>query len=270
MNESIVQAGRRLLSGALTAVERARLVDASRPVAYRLPRRVRRRLKHALTRVQTAAGRPPLLVPPQELEARYREALRGLAQRHGARALGDYLEFGVYVGTSLGCMHRALEAHGLTRVRLFGFDSFQGLPEAATHDDEGLWGEPGRWHADYGTTVANLTSQGIDWGRTTLVAGWYEDTLTDDLRRRHGITRASVIMIDCDLYSSSRAALDFCAPLIDCEAVVFFDDWDDVGDRNMGEKRAFREFLAAHPRLAAHDLGGYGDTGRIFRVTVAG
>lgn len=260
----------RVMSIALRGFRQGRLDDVTRFLADRLPGRLRRRLKATLTRAETAVGRPTLLVPPEALEARYSTAIRGLLERHGAHALGDYLEFGVYVGTSLGCMDRALKGHGLAGTRLFGFDSFEGLPEAARTDDEGLWGEPGRWSSDYENTVNNLTRQGVDWSRTILVPGWYDETLTAELRRQHAMVHAGIIMIDCDLYSSAKVALDFCAPLIRREAVIFFDDWEDVEDRDLGEKRAFREFLDEHPDLVAQDLGGYGSTGKVFSVTTAG
>ena len=48
----------------------------------------------------------------------------------------------------------------------------------------------------------------------TLVAGWFDDTLNEATIQKHRITKASVIMIDCDLYSSTKAALDFCARFI--------------------------------------------------------
>lgn len=257
----------RARSAALAKLRTSGLIDVARSIADRLPGGLRRRLKSALTRAETAAGRPPLLVDPLILEERYRGALAGLIERHGAAGVGDYLEFGVFVGTSLGCMDRALKAHDMTEVRMFGFDSFEGLPDEARTDDEGLWGEPGRWSSDLDNTTANLRRQGVDLSRTILVPGWFEDTLTPDLRRRHKIEHAGVLMIDCDLYTSAKRALDFCAPLIHGEAIVFLDDWEDVGDRDLGEKRAFREFLADHPQFAARDLGAYGDTGRSFSVT---
>lgn len=257
---------RRARSAGLAWLRRSGLIGRARSVADRLPWRLRKKLKSALTRAETSAGRPPLLVDPAVLEERYRDALGSLIERHGADALGDYLEFGVFVGTSLGCMDRALDYHGLTAVRLFGFDSFEGLPDEARTDDEGLWGEPGRWSSDLDNTIGNLRRQGVDLSRTVLIPGWFEDTLTPALREQHRITHASVLMIDCDLYTSAKRALDFCAPLIRGEAIVFFDDWEDVGDRDLGEKRAFREFLDDNERLTAHDLGAYGDTGRVFSV----
>jgi hypothetical protein len=67
-------------------------------------------------------------------------------------------------------------------------------------------------------------------------------------------------MIDCDLYSSARDALAFCAPLIHDEAVIVFDDWHGGGnlaERDLGEKRAFDELLAAEPDLFAEEIGTY-------------
>jgi hypothetical protein len=80
-------------------------------------------------------------------------------------------------------------------------------------------------------------------------------------------------MVDCDIYASTKPALAFCAPLIGDEAVVFFDDWFSGGlaDRNEGEKRAFEEFLSAHPEFKAEDFGDYGCNSKAFVLSrVAG
>jgi hypothetical protein len=63
-------------------------------------------------------------------------------------------------------------------------------------------------------------------------------------------------MVDCDNYTSAKQALAFTAPLIVDEAVLLFDDWwpEWLGAQNLGEKRAFEEFLDAHPYFAATEL----------------
>ena len=43
------------------------------------------------------------LVPEAAFSEKLRETLFGLIARHGAAGIGDYLEFGVYNGTSLSC-----------------------------------------------------------------------------------------------------------------------------------------------------------------------
>ncbi len=218
-------------------------------------------------RLRLVQGQEPSLVPARALERSYREALRLLATGSTREDVGDYLEFGVYVGTSLMCMHRASRAVGLP-LRLFGFDSFQGLPEEASLE-RGLGFKPGWFHAEYDVVREHLTRSGIDWDRTVLVPGWYEDTLRPDLAKQLGIEKASIIMIDCDIYSSTRFALAFCAPLIRDRAVIFFDDWPGDGPeaRGLGERRAFEELLADDPHLAAEELQPYGPKQRVFLVT---
>ena len=109
--------------------------------------------------------------------------------------LGDYLEFGVFNGTSLSCMHRVTEELALKHMRLFGFDSFAGLPDTAEQESDGLW-SGGSFQIDYEFTKNWLTQQGVDWGRVFLIAGWYHETLTQKLIDKYKLTKASVIMID--------------------------------------------------------------------------
>jgi hypothetical protein len=183
--------------------------------------------------------------------------------------MGDYLEFGVYNGTSLACAHRALVEVGARPVRMFGFDSFQGLPkDAATEVGGGVW-RPGEFRMDEKFTRQFLTDQGVDWTRVRLVKGWFSDSLNAATLQRHGIRKASLIMVDCDIYSSSKTVLDFCEPLIVDRAVVFFDDWFSGGlaEKNQGEKRAFDEMLAAHPELSAEEFGDYGSNSKVFVVS---
>jgi O-methyltransferase len=210
------------------------------------------------------------LVPEEALERRYIEALRLLTRSHPAGSLGDYLEFGVYNGSSLACAFRALSQVGERHARLFGFDSFEGLPADA--EGEGVWKE-GEFRMDEKFTREFLTERGVDWDRVTLIKGWFSETLNDQTRRRHSIRKVSLIMVDCDIYASTKPALAFCAPLIGDEAVVFFDDWFSGGlaDRNEGEKRAFDEFLSAHPEFKAEDFGDYGWNSKAFVLSrVAG
>jgi O-methyltransferase len=211
------------------------------------------------------------LVPEHALEHSYRDSLLLLAGRYGGDAIGDYLEFGVCKGTSMACMFRALRGLHLEQVRMFGFDSFEGLPEAAQTEDDGAW-VPGEFRYDIERTKAFLEDEGVDWSRLVLVKGWFSDTLNEELVHRHEIARASLIMIDCDLYSSAKAALDFCAPLIRDGAVIFFDDWrsQHLDERNLGEKRAFDEFLSLHGEFVADRLDSYAATSEMFLVRRCG
>ena len=114
-----------------------------------------------------------------------------------------------------------------------------------------------------------LTENGIDWDRVTLIKGWFDQTLNGGVVRKHSMRKASMLMVDCDTYSSTKTVLPFCAPLITDRAVVFFDDWfaGGLAEKNLGEKRAFDEFLAEHPEFSAEDFGDYGENSKVFIVS---
>ena len=199
-----------------------------------------------------------VVLPMEDLKQKQRESLQYLIDRLGAENLGDYLEFGVFSGTSISCMYQVLQEFNLPQVRLFGFDSFEGMPESSATEDEGTW-EPGQFKFGIEYTKGILTARGIDWNRVLLTKGWFCNTLTPEFRQQHQIKKASILMVDCDIYSSTVDVLKFCEPLIQDEVVVFFDDWNSnhLADKNLGEKKAFDEFLAAHPEFTIQEFGNY-------------
>jgi hypothetical protein len=207
-----------------------------------------------------------------------RNAIQTLRQRDpNSLDYGDYLEFGVSRGTSLAAMHRALADEGWSQTRLFGFDSFEGMPPDA--DKEG-W-PPGGYASTLSATTRYLTRGGVDWKRVTLTKGWFKDTLTSQTKERLGLKKASLLMVDCDLYSASKEVLWFCEPLIKNHAVIFFDDWacKTAEKTGLGQREAFAEFLTAFPDISSEPLPNYSlppivtrddpgrDYARVFLVT---
>src|SRR5688572_12654711 len=106
-------------------------------------------------------------------------------------------------------MQGILVTQGMGPGRPIGLDCFEGLPPGA--DAEG-WPE-GDFASSLKATQRYLSEHGVPFDRTTLVKGWYKDTLNQETRQRLGLKKASLVMIDCDIYSASRAALFFCEPL---------------------------------------------------------
>ena len=207
-------------------------------------------------------------LPEQPFRRLLNRGITELAGRSGTGGLGDYLEFGVYNCTSLVSAFRELAALQLHHVRLFGFDSFQGLPAAAASEDDGVW-QPGAWSSDLAFAEAVLAAERVERARVTLVPGWFSDTCTANTARRHDIAKASVIMVDCDLCSSTREALEFCAPLIRDHALIVFDDWHagQLAAKNMGERRAFEEWLASSQCFSAEPFGSYNRKSESFIVS---
>jgi O-methyltransferase len=245
--------------------------------APQLNRLLNASLRYAPTPVRTYVEKERLRVRLRDRrravpETPYRNLInRGLTElirEVGRDGLGDYLEFGVYNGTSLVSMFRESEAMGLRDMRLFGFDSFEGLPAEAATDDGGKW-QPGAWRSELEFTEAVLEAEGVDRSRVFLVPGWFSHTCTEETARRYRIAKASVIMVDCDIYTSTRDALNFCAPLIADRALVLFDDWNtgDLAAKNLGERKAFEEWLAEWGCFTATPFGSYRVKSETFMVT---
>jgi O-methyltransferase len=238
-----------------------RLVQVMRTLGFKALRKYTPKFLNwcdAKLRQRAVFNRGFRLVPEAELERSYEESIHLL--RSKGVELGDYLEFGVYCGSSLACMHRTLQRLNIQNTRLFGFDSFEGFPDIAKDDSGGEW-KPGAYKFDLKAARKFLTISGVDWRRVFLIKGLYCDTLDQNLTRKYQIDKASLIMIDCDLYSSSKEALDYCAPLIKDYAVIFFDDWNagngKLAKNNMGQKRAFDEFLKENPVFVVDELESY-------------
>ncbi len=158
-------------------------------------------------------------------------------------------------------MFHAAERRNAEAMRFIGFDSFEGLPAEAANEH---WA-PGAFACPRGIAEQNLAQAGVAMDRVRLVEGWFNETLTKATRAKLDLRRASVIMVDCDIYSSSRDALEFVAPLIDDAAVIFFDDWGWRADANeIGQREAFSEFLAANPALKATECESYFHKARVF------
>ena len=80
------------------------------------------------------------LVPPEKLIAFFTDCLGKLKKIKG-NEVGDYFEFGVFNGNSIGSMHVARKDMGLSSMRLFGFDAFQDCPRAPRKEMRGHFRE---------------------------------------------------------------------------------------------------------------------------------
>jgi hypothetical protein len=186
---------------------------------------------------------------------------------------GDYLEFGTYQGESFAAAYRALEksrrehANAQTAAtkaspeyqawarnppRFIAFDSFEGLPpgDAPRHVDY----DPGAYGCSEPEFRANIAKAGVDLSRVITVPGFYDRSLTAEARARHGLKKAAIVMIDCDLYESTVPVLNFLTDLVGQGTILIFHDWFRFKGRpDHGEQRACREWLARNPHLELID-----------------
>lgn len=205
------------------------------------------------------------LVPVRAVEDRIRAAI-AMLQPFG-EPVETYVEFGVYNGTSLIAAYRAFNSFADQSFKLFGFDSFQGLPPEAALEDGGVWRE-GQFRCPQERTVEYLRKADVPKDRYILIPGWFADTLTAHNRC---LVRApvSIVMIDCDAFSSALAALRFIGPLLSPHSIIFFDDWrlNNLDLRGMGEKRAFEIFLRENPTIHAQQIRSYNRKSNAFLLT---
>ena len=157
---------------------------------------------------------------------------------------GDYLEFGVYRGSSFIQAYHMAQKYNLTNMKFFAFDSFQGLPEG-----EGETFNTGEFQCSQPLFTKIVRKAGVDLDKVVVVEGFYEDSLQESVKVNTGLKTAAVINVDCDLYVSTKDVLRFVQDLIQPGCVIIMDDWhtfeaidspDDI--ERFGEPKAFKEW----------------------------
>jgi hypothetical protein len=186
---------------------------------------------------------------------------------------GDIIELGVFGGLSLVLLARAqtFDPKGHDR-RIVGFDSFEGLPASA--DVHARW-KPGdcarNLLAHPALAVgARVTPDAVRalFDAAGLAApdihqGLFADVLPGVIPSRY--PAIALAHVDCDLYESTRDALDGIVPALQDGTVLLFDDWFHYKGHPMkGEARALAEFLVRHPEWRAADYRAYGTFSKAF------
>ena len=208
--------------------------------------------------------------------------------------LGDYLEFGVFRGSSFvtaynaitsavkdcGSKNRALLAYtdvqraeqAYTQVtqndiRFFAFDSFDGLPEPVGFDKLEPRYAKGRYDCSEDEFKTILKRGGVDLSQVITVPGFYVDSLTPAVKPKHEMTAASIVMVDCDLYESTKTVLEFITPLVVEGTVIIFDDWFNFkANPDLGERRACGEWLETNPDLKLTPFARWGMSQQAFII----
>ena len=155
-------------------------------------------------------------------------------------------------GTSLRAAFRAFASSANPGFHLIGFDFYSKDCRQKRCLKTAGYGGQVNFVVLRKRTVEHLRDAGVPDERYCLIPGWFADTLNDSNRGLVG-GPVSVVMIDCDAFSSAMTALRFIGPLLSTNSVMFFDDWrlNDLDLRDMGAKRAFKIFLRENPNILA-------------------
>lgn len=199
-----------------------------------------------------------------------REHMADLAARfvRNNRVDGAYLEFGVWRGSTFAQFYHALRRHGL-HLPMYAFDSFAGLPAPGGVDALPAY-EPfraGQFGCSVDQFAREMRARRVPSTAYTVIQGFYDRTLTPDLTERQGITRAALVWIDCVLYESAKPVLEFLGPLLQDGTLLMFNDFYRFkGHPDLGERKAFTEFLARHPDVRVTDYARFSSVGQAFIV----
>ena len=136
---------------------------------------------------------------------------------------GLYLEFGVFKGKTISYIAKKINPN-----TIYGFDSFQGLPEK--------WNEEN----DKGTFKLDVIPKVP--GNVILKVGWFNQTISDFI---NGESPESIafLHVDSDLYSSAKTIFDQLGALFRNGTVIVFDEYFNYPGWKDHEFKAFHEFI---------------------------
>lgn len=171
----------------------------------------------------------------------------------------DIYEFGIYTGGSMMYIEQQLYKHNLKPNCVYGFDSFEGLPEEQNNLPlQNCWKKGGFDSREYfkkdnakdamnfikDKLKTNTNNLSLDI-QTILVGGFFQNTLDKYLVKNYNLKPACLIDIDVDLYISTKQIFTFMFEnrLIEKNTVIIYDDWGGVPEFTGGESLAHKEIM---------------------------
>ena len=184
----------------------------------------------------------------------------------------DIYQFGVYTGNGLRKIIRSVCKSNRGCGHVWGFDSFQGIPDDSLEEKENWRDGKGRYMRSFlqgGYSAANSLNQFnlsqlmstvsslIGYKKNiTLIPGFFNDSLNEALLHRHTLQPAMLVDMDADIYLSAIQPLDwmFAHKLIKPSTIVRYDDWPRIwatygparGTNLFGQAKAHYEISAKY------------------------
>ena len=157
---------------------------------------------------------------------------------------GELAECGVFQGATLLAIGLYLQQKKLDKT-IYGFDSFRGFDDRVKTDIR-LGGEPhatkgigGFGNTSAAQVSAKVTQLGLD-ANVRLVEGFFRNSLSSFRDQRF-----CFVHLDCDIYESYRACLEFFYPRLELGGVILLDEYNDPPWP--GCNKAVDEFLTDKP-----------------------
>ncbi|OWY31905.1 TylF/MycF/NovP-related O-methyltransferase [Herbaspirillum aquaticum] len=183
---------------------------------------------------------------------------------------GDYLEFGVFTGSSFChsircCRKLAYLNKKNLNTKFYGFDSFSGFGTLSDDDKHPFYTDE-----NFETSLKAVEQRAKRAAKNDiefkLVPGFFNESLKGGALE-FGIERSRIIFIDSDTYSSANDALTFCAPTVQEGTFIVLDDYFSYrGSESRGVARAFNEFVA-QCNIKVRQVFSYGMGGVVYIVS---
>lgn len=182
---------------------------------------------------------------------------------------GDYLEFGVFTGSSfchsLRCVQKLSNINSLiSKTKFYGFDSFEGFGDLDSEDDHPFY-KDNNFETNFEKVNARVSkaSKGLEY---KLIKGFFNESLGEK-PSHYGIEKSRIVFIDSDTYSSAKEALIFITPTIQEGTYIILDDFFSYkGSERKGIAKAFKEFQDEEGVETRHVLT-YGMGGVVFIIS---
>lgn len=182
---------------------------------------------------------------------------------------GDYLEFGVFTGSSFvaACrIHRRLGMFGKLATRFFGFDSFSGFGTVTDKDKHPFYLDT-IFQVNAAKVISNIRkkTKGLP---VEIIEGYFDQTLSGQRAAERGITQARIVFIDCDLMEPTRLVLAYVKDALQPGTILIMDDFFSYrGDEQRGVAGAFAAFQRDNPNIMFRRVFEYGYGGVAYIVS---
>ena len=180
--------------------------------------------------------------------------------------VGDYYEFGVYRGQTLISFYKTIQSIAKKRIETgniigvqdntlqkrekilngmsyHAFDSFEGLPDLTLNDELSEDFSKGQYTSSVEELMHMAEKYKIPKDIIKIHPGWFNITCNESYAKKNNLPKASIIWLDCDLYSSAKDALNIFDTIVQDGTIIVIDDWFNFkGHPDRGVQRAFNDW----------------------------
>jgi hypothetical protein len=158
---------------------------------------------------------------------------------------GITLELGVYRGNTITRI-----ANAMKHDTIYGFDSFEGLPESWQRPDMAF---------DKGAFSLQSRLPPVP-KNVELIKGWFDQTLPAFAKEHEQRqSKIKLLHIDCDIYTSTKRAFDTLGYMFQPDMIIVFDELLNYPTYEQHEIKAFYEFLQQSKLYTVEWIGKQGE-----------